>query len=60
MAGSAYLHCEHEPGETSLMALVATLRKRLSQARESVPLYVHHIQVHRGPAPAQALAPELT
>ena len=56
----AYLHCEHEPGDTSLKALAATMRKRLSQPRESVPPYLHQLQVHGEPVPAQALLPDLS
>ena len=56
MAVGAYLHCEHEPGDASLMALAATLRKRLSQARESVPPYVHELQVHKGPCQCRTWA----
>ena len=51
----ACLHCEdHEPGNTSSKALVATIRKRLSQACESVPPWLRRLQVQE-PMPAQAL-----
>ena len=45
MAVSAYLHCEPEPGDGSCKALVATLRKRLSRARDLVPPNIRELQV---------------
>ena len=41
----AYLHSEPEPGETSTKAMVATLRKRLTPARETLSLSGRKLQV---------------
>lgn len=47
VAVSAYLHSKLAPGDTSTMALVATLRKRLSLARVSMPAHVRQLQVQK-------------
>ena len=41
----AYLHSEPEPGETSTKAMVATLRKRLTPAHETLSLFGRKLQV---------------
>ena len=48
LAVTAYLHCKAEPGDTCTAALVATLRKRLTLAREAVPPHVRKLQVRMG------------
>ena len=45
IAVSAYLHLETEPSDTSAKALVATLRKRLSAARDALPQFLRDVQV---------------
>ena len=45
VAVSTHLHCVLEPGDTSAMALVATLRKRLSLARDSMSADARKLQV---------------
>ena len=49
VAVCACVHCEPEPGDTSAMALVATLRKRLLPARSLLPPYVRKLQVWMKP-----------
>ena len=44
-AGSACVHSKSEPGDTSARALVATLRKRLSVARDLLPPSICSVQV---------------
>ena len=46
IAVSACVHCGPEPGDSSVMSLVATLRKRLFVARDPLPPSAHSIQVH--------------
>ena len=45
IAVHACVHCGPESGDNSVKALVATLRKRLSAARESLPPCVRNVQV---------------
>ena len=45
VAVSACLHSGSEPGDSSTQALVATLRKRLSLAYDTVPPNVRMVQV---------------
>ena len=54
IAISACLQCEPEPGDIRAMALLATLRKRLSLARASLPGYVRELQVRMEHVPCQA------
>ena len=49
IAVGACVYCETEPGDASAKALIATLRKRLSLAHDSVPLCVRMVQVRRTP-----------
>ena len=60
IAVSVCVHCKAEHNDTSVKALVATLRKRLSAARDSLPPTVLNLQVQRwslqvqnGPLPHQ-------
>ena len=52
IAVSMYLKSEPEPGEVSTKALAATLCKRLSLERTSVPPYVCKLQVQMDPMPS--------
>ena len=51
MGACTYLKCEPEPGDTSTKALVATLRKQLSLARNHVPPFIRKFQVRMGTMP---------
>ena len=53
VAASVCVHCKTESGDTSVKALVATLRKRLSAARNLLPPRVHNVQVQISALPHQ-------